>query len=79
MVDVASGFEQSIYDDRHTAKGETSILQVRSDALRQPPGPPCFRTCAQGCVAADAPHLELHKQPCEQEPADYRSARNAHA
>ena len=28
MVDVASGFEQSIYDDRHTAKGETSILQV---------------------------------------------------
>ena len=36
MVDVASGFEQSIYDDRHTAKGETSILQARSDALRQP-------------------------------------------
>ena len=28
MVDVPSGFQQSIYDDRQTAKGETSILQA---------------------------------------------------
>ena len=32
-MDVASGFEQSIYDDRTTAKGESSILQVRLSRL----------------------------------------------
>lgn len=28
IVDVASGFTESIYMERHTAKGETTVYQV---------------------------------------------------
>ena len=43
MVDVESGFEQSIYDDRHTAKGETSILQACTPELHRCDKSPCLR------------------------------------
>ncbi len=29
------------------------------------PSLPCFRIGASGCLAANAPHLELHEQLCK--------------